>query len=119
MGLEPRPNIADLNRGVWLLESDAPMPEGFEGPGFVLTIPERVESLVVEDSSVGQEDLRWIASLLQDWVIEALWRPWPEIHAGGGSACVLEPVVTEDGTCFWSFRGALVAKVGSLGEIVG
>lgn len=119
VGLELHPNIADLGENVWIRASDEPVPADYGSSGFVLEIPEHHTQLVTEDSGVEREDIQYIASLLQDWVIEELWRPWPEIRIGDRESCILAPFANIDGDCFWSYRGRTIVKFGSLEEVFG
>ena len=59
------------------------------------------------------------ASILQDDVMDALGRPWPEVAVPGGGTTVLEPAVSASGVAEWrgtSVRcpiGALLRTYGS------
>lgn len=54
-----------------------------------------------------------MASMLQDWVIDDLHRPWPEVTVGGQYG-VLEPRVGADGAAEWAEHGRSFCPVGSL-----
>lgn len=56
-----------------------------------------------------------MASMLQDWVIDDLYRPWPEVTVGGRYA-VLEPRVGADGAAEWAEHCQSFCLVGSLRE---
>jgi hypothetical protein len=55
------------------------------------------------------------ASYLQDFVMDQLNRPWPEIRAPDGQSAVLEPRLGPEGAPEWAGRG-VVCAFGSLGS---
>lgn len=67
-------------------------------------VPDSIGALAVE-----------MASILQDLVMDDLFRPWPEVVVGGRSA-VLEPRVGPDGTAEWAEHGRSFCLVGRLRE---
>ncbi len=56
-----------------------------------------------------------MASILQDVVIDDLFRPWPQVAVGGRSV-VLEPRVGADGTAGWADHEKSFCLVGALHE---
>ena len=58
------------------------------------------------------------ASILQDDVMDALGRPWPEVAVPGGGTTVLEPAVSPSGMAEW--RGtSLRCPIGALQQTYG
>lgn len=56
-----------------------------------------------------------VASYLQDFVMDELNRPWPEIRTPDGRTAVLEPRLGQAGRPEWAGRG-VVCEFGGLGS---
>ena len=55
-----------------------------------------------------------VMSVLQDAIIDALGRPWPEVDDGGDSVGVLHVALEPSGIAHWTLRGEPVCPVGLL-----
>ena len=110
-GLIPAAGLYDIGSGQWIVGAGA-RPRGFSGEGFVLRV-EGSDHLVADDST-GAADPVDVVAFLQDWAMDQLGSPWPEVvDVVGRFAELLTPRFI-DGVLMWCGERAAVASVGDL-----
>ena len=53
-------------------------------------------------------------SVVQDAIVDASGRPWPEVDDGGDSVGVLDVALGPAGIAHWALRGEPICPVGQL-----